>query len=115
MIDRINGEPVEKVSDFDALEGREIVWVIACGWCDGKHRGMLLQKFAHSECLKSNGAIIRTQAWEIVPAPRCASRLYPERIIAVSVEDVARGFVYRVVNPPREAEQERARKLEGVR
>jgi hypothetical protein len=105
---KINGEPVELVTDFGELRSGMIVWVKPCRWCGGQHRSMLGRQFVRAG-LEPNGDTITTTAFPELPQPPCA--IARRSITPVTVGS---GIVYRVVDPLLDA-QTVERKREAVR
>jgi hypothetical protein len=85
---KINGEDVELVTDFATLRSGMIVWVTACGGCQGFHRVILIKHTPWPVLFHPPG----TKAWLFLPTVHGLDRL----VVAPSA--VSNGIVFRVVD-----------------
>ncbi len=112
-VERINGEPVELVTDFGALRVGDIVYVVRCCTADQRHRMVLIAK--SDQPGMSTHAFGEVGWWIGLPIPSCAKGA---TVAGVGRGTVARGRVYRVINPPLasdDAEENRALDTQRVR
>ena len=100
---KINNEECERVETFESLRAGDIVWILPCGWCGGRHRRILLRFDPCARTVGTNGLVTEGPVWRGEPQPRCARG--PRRR-ALAAETVAEGVVYRVVDPDLEAPAE---------
>lgn len=102
---KINGEPVELVTDFASLQTGMSVWISPCH-CGSKHRFILL-----------NPAPAIRQPWGrafvALPHPNCRQSPEPTARVVVSEWPVRERLVYAVINPLNARTTERKR--EAVR
>ncbi len=88
---RINGEPVELVTDFGALAVGDVCWATLCPRCDGKHRLLLIERGRFKTDLADG---IGFRALPGLHDRTDGTCIRPETVRA--------GRLYRVINPPRE-------------
>jgi len=101
-------ERLSLVTDFNALKAGDLVVVMPCSWCGGKHRSLLLGPTEHIY-RRSDGERYAGIAFDLVPIS-CGEVLSPRA--------VASGNVYRVdagLSDSKTTETAKPRRLERVR
>jgi hypothetical protein len=108
-VERIGGEPVERVRRWGDLRNGALVWYVDCTHCGGRHRGLLLKKGPFWGVL-ADGTRDDSPAWLMAPKARCGVEL-------LNMCAVRRGAVWLVTNPPREepTDTEAAKPRKAVR
>jgi len=102
MIDHINGEPVELVTDFGALRVLDIVYVVSCS-CGRPHHRMALVSWTTAPGYSMYGD--ERGWWVCEPPARCVLPFVASGgLTGIGPGVVADRRIYRVINPPRAAD-----------
>lgn len=94
---KINGEPVERVASMSDLRPGVTVYYAPCRWC-GKdwHRMMVLDAIGIVTGMIPTGEDgVKSSGWLCIPRLPCE----PSRQFVLTPISVAKGMIYRVVDP----------------